>query len=165
MELDLRTKSVRILQKVRSAQAILPRSYVLSDNVSKCGDILSASGGFADVWKSFRNGNCVCVKAFRVYTTRNLSVIEQGSQQVVLRVLCAFDDSRQRLFPEIVIWGRLSHPNVLPVLGVSLKSSPLCVITEWMMNRNIMDFTPKHPGVNRLRLVRPISILPSGFDS
>ena len=64
-----------------------------------------------------------------------------------------------------MIWGRLSHPNVLPVLGVSLKLSPLWVITEWMINGNIMDFTPKHPGVNRLRLVRPISILPSGFDS
>ena len=83
---------------------------------------------------------------------------------MILRVLYAFDDSRQRLFPEIVIWGRLSHPNVLPALGVSLKLSS-CVITEWMINGNIMDFTPKHPGVNRLRLVRPISILPSGFDS
>lgn len=76
MELDLRTKSVRVLQKVRSAQAILPRSYVLSD-VSKCGDIPFASGGFADVWKGFRNSNCVCVEAFRVYTAKNLSVIKQ----------------------------------------------------------------------------------------
>jgi len=70
----------------------------------------------------------------------------------------ASDSSWQRLFQEIVIWRRLSHPNVLPVLGVSPKLFPLCIITEWMVDGNIMDFTAKHPEVNRLRLVRPISV-------
>jgi len=50
-------------------------------------------------------------------------------------------------------------PNVLPVLGVSPKLFPLCVITEWMTNGNIMEFTPKHPEVNRLHLVCAISPL------
>jgi len=72
-----------------------------------------------------------------------------------------FDGSWQRLFQEIVIWRRLSHPNVLPVLGVSPKLFPLCAITEWMVEGNIMDFTSKHPEVNCLRLVRPNSVLPS----
>jgi len=72
------------------------------------------------------------------------------------------DDSWQRLFQEIVIWRRLSHPNVLPVLGVSPKLFPLCVITEWMIDGNIMDFTSKHPEANRLRLVRPnFSLIPT----
>ena len=84
---------------------------------------------------------------------------------MILRVFCAFDDSRQRLFPEIVIWGRLSHPNVLPVLGISPNLSPLCVITEWMIDGNIMDFMSKHPEANRLRLVCPISVLPSSLNS
>jgi len=70
------------------------------------------------------------------------------------------DDPRQRLFQEIVIWRRLSHPNVLPVLGVSPKLFPLCVVTEWMIDGNIMDFTSKHPEVNRLRLVRPLPVFP-----
>jgi len=67
------------------------------------------------------------------------------------------------LFQEIVIWRRLSHPNVLPVLGVSPKLFPLCVITEWMINGNIMEFTPEHPEVNRLHLVCPIPPLFSQF--
>ena len=72
---------------------------------------------------------------------------------------CAFEKlSLQRLFQEIVIWRRLSHPNVLPVLGVSPKLSPLCIISEWMIDGNIMDFTDKHPEVNPLRLVRIISV-------
>ncbi|KAF9648292.1 hypothetical protein BDM02DRAFT_3096756, partial [Thelephora ganbajun] len=99
-----------------------------------------ASGGFADVWKCRYNGSRVCVKAFRTYTAENLS------------------KTKQLLFQEVVIWKRLSHPNVLPILGVSLELFPLCVITGWMIDGNIMDFTSKHPEVNRLRLVRPISI-------
>jgi len=79
--------------------------------------------------------------------------------------MCAFDDSGQCLFQEIVIWRHLSHLNILPTLGVSPKLFPLCVITEWMIDRNIMDFILKHPEVNRLHLVRPISILPPQFSN
>ena len=71
---------------------------------------------------------------------------------------CDIEKSSQRLFQEIVIWRRLSHPNVLPVLGISQDPFPLCVITEWMLDGNIVDFTAKHSEVNRLRLVRPIPV-------
>ena len=79
---------------------------------------------------------------------------------MILRVAFAFDSSWQRLFSEIVIWRRLSHPNILPVLGVSPKLFPLCVVSAWMIDGNIMDFTSKHPEVNRLRLVRSFSVSP-----
>lgn len=135
MPLDLRRRSVRILRRLCGLQIILPRSCILSDNISKEGDIAFASGGFADVWRGRHNGNVVCVKAFRAYTAENLAKI------------------KQRLFSEIVIWRRLSHPNVLPVLGISPKLFPLCIVSEWMIDGNIMDFTSKHPDVNRLRLL------------
>lgn len=72
----------------------------------------------------------------------------------------AFDKTWQRLFKEIVIWRRLSHPGILPALGVSPRLFPTYVIIEWMINGNIMEFTLVHPEVNRLRLVRPISVFP-----
>jgi len=77
MELDLRRKSIRILRKVCGAQTILPRSCMLSENISKEGDIAFASGGFADVWRGRHGGNRVCIKAFRAYTADNLSKIKQ----------------------------------------------------------------------------------------
>jgi len=79
MDLDLRRKSVRILRRVCGSQAILPRSCILSDNISKEGDIAFASGGFefADIWKGRDGGNRSCVKAFRVYTADNLSKTKQ----------------------------------------------------------------------------------------
>ena len=60
-----------------------------------------------------------------------------------------------------MIWRRLSHPNVLPVLGISPKLFPLCIVSEWMIDGNIMDFITKHPEVNRLRLVRLTFVPPS----
>ncbi|KAF9648289.1 kinase-like protein [Thelephora ganbajun] len=135
MKLDLREKTFRILRRVCGSQTILPRSCILSENIAIEGDIAISSGGFADVWKGHHNRAYVCIKAFRIFSAEDLSKI------------------KQRLFQEIVIWRRLSHPNILPVLGVSQKLFPLCVITEWMTDGNIMDFTSERPEVNRLRLL------------
>ena len=81
MELDLRRKCVRVLRRVCGSEAILPRSCILSENISKEGDIAIASGGFADIWKGRHNGNRVCIKAFRAYTVENLSKIKQVHSQ------------------------------------------------------------------------------------
>ena len=125
VSLDLRRRSVRILRRLCGAQSILPRSCTLSDNISRDGDIPFASGGFADVWKGRHNGNVVCVKAFRAYTAENLAKIKQVSNQRSYVYLRCPDNSWQRLFSEIVVWRRLSHPNVLPVLGISPQLFPL----------------------------------------
>lgn len=46
----------------------------------------------------------------------------------------------------------------MPVLGVSTEPFPLCVVTKWMVEGNIANFTLKHPEVNRLHLVRTIPV-------
>ena len=81
MDIDIRRKSVRILRGVCGSQAILPRSCMLSDNVSKESDIPFASGDFTDVWRGRHNGNRVSIKAFRAYTAGSLSKIKQVCSQ------------------------------------------------------------------------------------
>ena len=81
MSLDIRRSSVRILRRVCGLQTILPRSCILSDNISKEGDTAFASGGFADVWKGSYNENPVCIKAFRAYTADNLAEIKKVCAQ------------------------------------------------------------------------------------
>ena len=46
------------------------------------------------------------------------------------------------------------HPNVLPVIEVSKTLSPLCIMSPWMPNGNITQYTKANPGANRLTLVR-----------
>ena len=62
-----------------------------------------------------------------------------------------------------MIWRRLKDPNVLPLMGVSPEPSKLRIVSEWMINGNIADFTMKDPEHNRLRLVRSTFVSPSNF--
>ena len=60
-------------------------------------------------------------------------------------------------------WSFLRHPNILPLIGVSMSENRFAMVSEWMPNGNINKFVKAHPEVNRFRLVRPRSatLLPS----
>ena len=83
-----------------------------------------------------------------------------------MKAFCQADRHRllstQRLCREVLIWKRLSHPNVLPLLGVSVSKSPqhFRIISEWMPNGNVMEYIKSNPEANRLRLVRSASYIP-----
>ena len=66
--------------------------------------------------------------------------------------------SAQRLCREVLIWKHLSHPNILPLLGVSVSKNPrhFRIISEWIPNGNVTDYINFNPEANRLRLVRLI---------
>ena len=51
-------------------------------------------------------------------------------------------------------WRALRHPNVLPLLGVTMTGTQLAMISEWMANGDINQFVRTHPDVNRFELVR-----------
>ena len=48
-----------------------------------------------------------------------------------------------------------SHPNLLPVIQVSEAQLPVCIMSPWMPDGNITQYTKANPGVDRLVLVRP----------
>ena len=61
------------------------------------------------------------------------------------------------------MWGFLRHPNVLPLMGALMSEDWFAMVSEWMPNGNINQFTKTHPEANRPRLVRPpfATLLPS----
>ena len=63
----------------------------------------------------------------------------------------------KQLCREVLVWKRLSHPNILPLLGVSVSKDPqyFRIISEWMPNGNVMEYIRSNPQINRLRLVSP----------
>jgi len=71
----------------------------------------------------------------------------------------------QQLCREVLIWKRLSHPNVLPLLGVSVSENPqyFRIISEWMPNGNVIEYIKFNPEANRLRLVIRIVYFPQDF--
>ena len=54
-------------------------------------------------------------------------------------------------------WNALRHPNVLPLLGVTMGDSKLAMVSVWMTNGNINEFVKAHRDANRFELVIPFS--------
>jgi hypothetical protein len=52
------------------------------------------------------------------------------------------------------MWKALCHPNVLPLLGVTMADSQFVMVSEWMTNGNINEFIKRNKDVNRFELVR-----------
>ena len=51
------------------------------------------------------------------------------------------------------MWRRISHPNIVPFLGVTEAPAPLCMISEWMPNGHVRNYVRKNPEASRLQLV------------
>ena len=60
----------------------------------------------------------------------------------------------QRFCREVVTWKSLRHPNVLPLLGVTMGKKVFAMVSEWMVNGNINGFVRAHRDANRFELVR-----------
>jgi len=49
------------------------------------------------------------------------------------------------------MWKRLTHPNILPLLGVTI--APLQLVSNWMSGGDLPEYIKKHPNADRLGLV------------
>ena len=54
---------------------------------------------------------------------------------------------------EVVTWKSLRHPNVLPLLGVTMGDGHFAMISEWMANGDINGYVKAHRDANRFELV------------
>jgi hypothetical protein len=50
-------------------------------------------------------------------------------------------------------WKVLNHPNVLPLLGVTMANNHFAMASEWMVNGNINEYIQTNRGANRFELV------------
>ncbi|KDQ21319.1 hypothetical protein BOTBODRAFT_618159, partial [Botryobasidium botryosum FD-172 SS1] len=63
----------------------------------------------------------------------------------------------KRLAREAKVWSQLSHPNVLPFLGLYTLDSVPYLISPWMENGHTLDFVQRNPDVDRLRLLAQVA--------
>jgi serine/threonine protein kinase len=54
---------------------------------------------------------------------------------------------------EGVAWKHLRHPNILPLLGVTINDDQFAMVSEWMDNGNINQFIEVNPHANRPQFV------------
>jgi hypothetical protein len=52
-----------------------------------------------------------------------------------------------------VTWKTLRHPNILPLIGVTMSETRFAMVSDWMVNGTLNDFVKAHLDVNQLELV------------
>jgi len=152
------------------AHAKLPSSYVIEGGIEREGSHACALGGAADVWKGRYYGKLVAIKSLRICRPQGETENGVGNgdkkvdkdmrrvMQVRLLILLlsetrSWTTVRQKFCHEAVIWKRLSHPNLLPFLGVNKTLFRLAMVSAWMEHGTILQFVKRNVATNRLKLV------------
>jgi len=154
LESLIRKRCLRSLYKICGRQALLPKSLPIPLPYDPT-ETPQCYGGFADVWKGQHNGLVVAAKALRVYHANDLDRIKKVCCSGPVTSITALT-LYQRFCEEAMVWKTFRHPNVLPLLGVTMTWNRFVMVSEWMENGNINSFVKAYPGANRLKLVCPL---------
>ncbi|KIM74323.1 hypothetical protein PILCRDRAFT_706883 [Piloderma croceum F 1598] len=98
----------------------------------------AAGNGFGEVYRGRLGGQKLAIKVLRVLRRMKDTKSMQGT-----------------FLRKAVMWRQLSHPNVLPFLGLyRLERSPplMCLLTPWVENGNLAEYLNKFPNTNCLHL-------------
>ena len=60
----------------------------------------------------------------------------------------------QKYCKEVIVCKRVKHENILSIEGVARDLFEFGMVSQWMENGDLLSYALKHPGANRLELVR-----------
>ena len=156
LDRKLRQRCLRLLSKICKSRSIIPKSYILRRRLIHAGRIHYRSG-FADVSDGEYLGCPVAIKRLKTNGRDSNKIFKVPLANLMCYRCSTFT---QRLCREIISWKHLSHPNILPLLGVSVSTNPrrFRILTEWMPNGNVIQYAISNPEANRLRLVNLLAV-------
>jgi hypothetical protein len=131
---------------------------MVNEMVKIVGDTPIGAGGHANILEATLDGRDVILKSYRLYEIggieRTFLVRNQRSFSY-----CTTYILFQRYHKETVACAQLSHPNVVPFLGVtSSPSYSLSLVFNTAGYLGLREYLDKSPGVDKLKLVRRLSI-------
>ncbi|KAJ3570449.1 hypothetical protein NP233_g4399 [Leucocoprinus birnbaumii] len=132
---------LRALSRLAENSKLYPRCFRLQD-IETTGNEPIDGGRFGDIWKGTSHSQLVCVKFLRSY------------QRMPTQPLF------KNLSREALLWGQLSHPNILPFYGIHInefKRNRFGLVSPWMENGNIVNFLKQNPNVSRILLIHGIA--------
>lgn len=131
----LQKKCLDVLREVCGRKTLLPNSIRLPICYNRSDNPLYR-GRHSDVWTIEHQGRYVAVKELRIYSTSD-------SEKMISRFCGA-----------VMTWKALRHPNVLPLLWVTMDNPRLATASEWMVNGNINEFIETNCNANRFDLLK-----------
>ncbi|KAH8833412.1 kinase-like domain-containing protein [Flagelloscypha sp. PMI_526] len=122
-------KAMRLIQKIAVEHHILPPKLELKGIEPAKHPF--GGGGYSDVYKGSWNEISICIKRLRIYLDPEEASIEPHKDKVIHAFL-----------KEVLIWKQLTHPNILPFMGVSSTCFPhqMSLISPYMKNGDIMNY-------------------------
>ncbi|KAF7329372.1 Kinase-like protein [Mycena kentingensis (nom. inval.)] len=141
---DANSRARRLISKLARSADKLPTALIIS-GVEQRDEHPSFCGGFGDVFRAMHQGRPVALKHMRRF---------QGSDQ---------RDIRKKFCREALVWQRLRHPFVVPLIGIDMESFPtsLCMVSPWMRNGTVINYLKAFQGASRRtvvnRLIREIA--------
>jgi len=108
-----------------------------------------AQGGHGDVYEGTLDGSKVCIKRVRVY-------VQEEENAIKVHHCCSFFPVRitneaQSFYREAVTWKRLTHPNILHLLGIT--TTPFQLVSNWMVGGDLPGYIKGNPDAERVGLV------------
>ncbi|KAG8939161.1 hypothetical protein FRC03_006515, partial [Tulasnella sp. 419] len=105
-------------------------------------------GGYSDVSRgTMDNGSeriPVAIKELRVRA-------HPGNTSLEVRL-------RKRFLREVVLWNKLHHPNIVPLLGFTITSnSTPTLVSPLYVNGNVVEYLKKNPKANRPHLLLDVA--------
>lgn len=143
-----------------SQRACLPPSVlILNASIHVNQDSVPGIGASADVFRCNLDGRLVAAKTFRTF-----KYVKKRDKQVCPFSACFEYSSSpdmldfQKFLKEAIHLRLVPHPHIVPCLGIVMSETMLRIITPWMENGDIVNYTKKQPSVSKKDLV-PVHLL------
>ncbi|KAJ7290099.1 kinase-like domain-containing protein, partial [Mycena rebaudengoi] len=130
------SKARRLMGKLCEKCGKLPSSLLIT-GVTQRDEHISYPGGYGDVYRAMHQGKPVALKHMRMF---------QDTDQ---------RDIHRRFCREALVWQRLRHRYIVPLIGIDTESFPpaLCLVSPWMKNGTVMNYLKGKQGTIRQRIV------------
>ncbi|KAJ7145858.1 kinase-like domain-containing protein [Mycena epipterygia] len=140
LEKEQNSKARRIIIKLSEACDKLPSSLFIT-GVTEPDEHPTFGGGFGDIYRASYAGNMVAVK--RVRTFHN-----DAEHRRIRLQFCR----------EALVWQRLQHPFILPLIGIDREIFPpsLCMVSPWMEHGTVLKYLNDHVRANVDKLLSEI---------
>ncbi|KAJ7367285.1 kinase-like domain-containing protein [Mycena albidolilacea] len=117
----------RLIIRLSEAREQLPSSLFIT-GVSDHDECPTFSGGFGDVYRASFNGGTVALKRIRKF-----------------HASADAPPSRLQVCREALIWQKLRHKNILPLIGIDRETFPsFSMVSPWMKHGNVLKYLSTH---------------------
>ncbi|KAG6909005.1 hypothetical protein DXG01_002391 [Tephrocybe rancida] len=129
-----RGQLVVAMRRLSAKTHLYPQRYMIDGPVQLIHEYPVDSGKFADIYKADFHGHPTCLKVVRAHSAS----LVQHMAKVYAR--------------EAILWGQLSHPNLLPFYGLHTFRTQIAFVAPWAENGNLSNYLAQEPNANRVLL-------------